>query len=46
MIAAGAEFKWMTDDDQLNGKVTTTKMGKKQEVELAIPGNGGALIKH
>ncbi len=44
MIQAGTEFKLYSDDDLLNGKVSTTKMNKKQEIELSIPGNGGALI--
>jgi len=44
MLQAGAELKLYSDDDQLNGKVSTTKMNKKQEIELSIPGNGGALL--
>jgi hypothetical protein len=44
MIEAGKEFKLYSDDDQLNGKVTSAKMGKNQEIELAIPCNGGVLL--
>jgi len=44
MIEAGKEFKLYGDDDQLNGKVASNKMGKNQEIELAIPCNGGVLL--
>jgi hypothetical protein len=33
-----------SDDEQLNGKVTTVKLGSNREIELTIPGNGGVLI--
>ncbi|HET6557508.1 MAG TPA: glycoside hydrolase family 97 catalytic domain-containing protein [Prolixibacteraceae bacterium] len=44
MLQAGAELKLYSDDEQLNGKVSKAKMSKNQEIELSIPGNGGALI--
>ncbi len=44
MISGGSEIKLYSDDDQLNGKLSTIKLSNNQEIELAIPGNGGALI--
>jgi len=44
MISAGKELKIYSDDASLNGKMTTEKMNKNQEVELTIPTNGGVLI--
>lgn len=44
MIPDGAELKLYADDQQLNGKVTSIKLNKKQEIEVTIPANGGALI--
>jgi len=44
MIESGKEYKIYSDDDQLNGKVTSVKMAKNQEVELSIPCNGGVLL--
>lgn len=44
MIVAGADLQQYTDDEQLNGKVSTLKLPKNQEVELTIPCNGGVLI--
>ncbi|MGE0019761.1 MAG: glycoside hydrolase family 97 catalytic domain-containing protein [Draconibacterium sp.] len=44
MISTGAALKNYSDDASLNGKVTTEKMNKNQEVELTIPTNGGVLI--
>ena len=44
MFLSGKEIKIYSDDEQLNGKVTTLKPGSKQEMELVIPGNGGVLI--
>lgn len=44
MISAGKEMKIYSDDENLNGKVTTAKMNKNQEIELTIPTNGGVLI--
>ncbi|MBK6286008.1 MAG: glycoside hydrolase family 97 protein [Draconibacterium sp.] len=44
MFQGGKEIKMYSDDEQLNGKVTTIKPGTNQEIELTIPGNGGVLI--
>ena len=44
MLPGGKEIKMYSDDEQLNGKVTTLKPGNNQEIELSIPGNGGVLI--
>ena len=44
MFQSGIEIKMYSDDEQLNGKVTTIKSGTNQEIELTIPGNGGVLI--
>ena len=44
MFQSGKEIKMYSDDEQLNGKETTLKTGGNQEIELAIPGNGGVLI--
>ena len=44
MIQAGVDIKIYNDDEQLNGSVKTTKMPRNQEIEVSIPGNGGALI--
>jgi len=44
MITAGTELRQYTDDEQLNGKVSTTKLPRNQEVDLTIPTNGGVLI--
>jgi hypothetical protein len=44
MLPGGKEIKMYSDDEQLNGKVTTVKLGSNREIELTIPGNGGVLI--
>lgn len=44
MITGGSEIRLYSDDDQLNGKLSTIKLSNNQEIELSIPGNGGALI--
>jgi hypothetical protein len=44
MLQADKNYKLYTDDDQLNGKVTSAKMPKNQELSLSIPCNGGTLI--
>lgn len=44
MFQSGKEIKMYSDDEQLNGKVTSVKPGSNQEIELTIPGNGGVLI--
>lgn len=44
MIASGTELKQYSDDLQLKGKVGTAKVDKNQQIELAIPYNGGLLL--
>jgi hypothetical protein len=44
MLLQGSQVNLYTDDDALNGKVTPLKINKKQQVELTIPCNGGALL--
>lgn len=44
MIAGGSELKQFTDDAQLNGKLTTTKLKKNQEIEVSIPCNGAVVL--
>ena len=44
MIEAGTQIRFYSDDPQLNGQVASVKMGKKQEIDLEIPENGGVLI--
>jgi len=44
MFQGVKEVRLYSDDEQLNGKITTVKQGNKQEIELTIPGNGGVLI--
>ena len=44
MLLSGSQVNLYTDDDALNGKVIPLKINKKQEVELTIPCNGGALL--
>ena len=44
MIAAGTELKQYTDDAQLSGNVTTTKLKKNQEIEVTIPCNGAVVL--
>jgi len=44
MITAGTELKLYSDDLQLNGKVSTVKINKNQQIELSIPCNGGMLM--
>ena len=44
MIGSGTELKQYSDDLQLNGKVSTVKMNKNQQMELTIPYNGGLLL--
>lgn len=38
------EVNLYSDDEQLNGRLTSVKIGKKQEFELVIPENGGVVI--
>ncbi|QIA08079.1 glycoside hydrolase family 97 protein [Draconibacterium halophilum] len=44
MINAGETLQFYTDDADLNGSLSSVKLNKKQEIELSIPCNGGALI--
>ena len=44
MIVAGSELKMYSDDAQLKGKLTTTKLKKNQEIEVTIPCNGAVLL--
>ncbi len=44
MLDSGVAVNYYTDDEQLNGKVSTLKISKNKEVEIKIPKNGGVLI--
>ncbi|MGF7139407.1 glycoside hydrolase family 97 protein [Roseimarinus sediminis] len=44
MLEGTSEVKMYMDDQDLNGKVTTLKFKKNQDVEVAIPTNGGVLL--
>ncbi|WP_167619180.1 glycoside hydrolase family 97 protein [Maribellus sediminis] len=44
MIAAGERLQFYTNDADLNGSLSSLKLNKKQEIELSIPSNGGALL--
>jgi hypothetical protein len=44
MIQSGDEFILYSDDEQLNGNVTSVKMNEKMEINLTIPCNGGVVI--
>ncbi|HNZ71455.1 MAG TPA: glycoside hydrolase family 97 C-terminal domain-containing protein, partial [Prolixibacteraceae bacterium] len=44
MIKPGSELKIYSDDQQLNGKVTSTTLSKSQEVNISIPSQGGFLL--
>lgn len=44
MIKAGADIKLYSDNEKLEGSVSTVKMNKKQEMEITIPTNGGMVI--
>lgn len=44
MIKAGTELKQYSDDTQLNGKLTTVKLKKNQEMEVTIPCNGAVVL--
>ncbi|OYX82829.1 MAG: alpha-glucosidase, partial [Flavobacteriales bacterium 32-34-25] len=44
MIAGGSELKYYNDDAQLNGKLSTTKLKKNQEIEVTIPCNGAVVL--
>lgn len=44
MFQGAKELKLYSDDEQLNGRITSVKFGKKQEIELTIPENGGVVV--
>lgn len=44
MFSSGETLRLYSDDKALTGSVKQLKMGKKQEVQLTIPCNGGILI--
>jgi hypothetical protein len=44
MLNAGDELRFYSDDAKLNGGLKVVKLNKMQEVQLAVPCNGGALI--
>ncbi len=44
MLQVGSEVKFYSDNELLNGKVTLTKVKKKQELDLIIPTHGGVVI--
>lgn len=44
MFASGQEVRLYSDDKALQGSVKSIKIGKKQELQLSIPCNGGVLI--
>ncbi|WP_423128066.1 glycoside hydrolase family 97 protein [Gaoshiqia sp. Z1-71] len=44
MIQVGSELKSYSDDSQLNGKMASVKLNKKQEIDVQIPTNGGVLL--
>ncbi|MBN1925977.1 MAG: glycoside hydrolase family 97 catalytic domain-containing protein [Prolixibacteraceae bacterium] len=44
MFEAGQQVMFYIDDEELNGRQTTFKINKKQQIELVIPCNGGALL--
>ena len=44
MIAAGSQLKVYSDDAKLQGSVKTMKQGKKQQLTVTIPCNGGVVV--
>jgi hypothetical protein len=44
MLNAGDDLRFYSDDAKLQGSLSTVKLGKSQEIQLAVPCNGGALI--
>lgn len=44
MLQSGTNLQFYVDEDGLNGNVSTLELSKKQEVELSIPSNGGAVL--
>ena len=45
MFPAGSTIQVYADDAQLNGSVTSAKVGKKQQLTVTIPCNGGLVVK-
>jgi hypothetical protein len=47
MLNAGTPITMYSDDARLNGSVKTTRLSKKQQIQLEIPANGGiVLVSH
>lgn len=44
MFTPGDQVRVFTDNEELQGNVKQIKVNKKQELQLAIPCNGGILI--
>ena len=44
MFQKGDQIKVYSDDEQLNGKVSSQKVNKKQQIEVTIPNNGAVLL--
>jgi hypothetical protein len=44
MFKGGSALQVYSDDAQLNGSVTQVKIGKKQQMKVTIPKNGGLVI--
>ena len=44
MLPAGSEVKVYSDNAALEGSVKTQKLGKKQDLTVSIPCNGGVMI--
>ncbi|SFD67357.1 glycoside hydrolase family 97 catalytic domain-containing protein, partial [Flavobacterium phragmitis] len=44
MLNFDTKINYYSDDEQLNGKVTSFKINKNKEVEIKIPHNGGMVI--
>lgn len=44
MFAAGEEISLYSDNATLEGSVKTVKLGKKQELQLTLPCNGGVVM--
>jgi hypothetical protein len=44
MLASGTVLRCYSDDEQLNGKLSTLTIKKDREVEIKIPHNGAILI--
>lgn len=44
MLSAGTPLTMYHDDAQLNGAVKTTRLPKKQHIQIEIPQNGGVVL--